>query len=125
MWSVAAGTAGEDRLTRAVASSEEKRDKAGQARAESVRAAAAQAVAAAAGQAQMTRDRAQELADDLVSAAQRVREALEGARPPSADDVRDLRARLDALEARVAALETAKPAARSRASGTRRRPPAS
>ena len=74
-------------------------------RADAVRSAAAQAVAAAAGQAQLTRDRAQELADELAGVAGRVREALEDLRPPSGDDVRELGKRLDALERRVAALE--------------------
>ena len=101
-----------------MAKKKDKQDKDGQARSESVRAAAAQAVAAAAGQAQMTRERAQELADELAGAAQRVRDALEGVRPPSGEDLRDVRARLDALEARVAALEAKRPPAR-RSTGRR------
>jgi polyhydroxyalkanoate synthesis regulator phasin len=120
MWRVAAGTAGEDRLGALVAKKKDK-GKDGQARSQSARDAAAQAVAAAAaaGQAQMTRERAQELADELAGAAQRVREALEGVRPSTADEHRDLRARLDALEARVAALESSPASARPRAAGKR------
>jgi polyhydroxyalkanoate synthesis regulator phasin len=86
-----------------VAKSKDKKDH--QARAESVRTAAAQAVAAAAGQAQLTRDRAQEIADELAGAAGRVREALEDLRPSSGDELRDVRARIEALEERVAELE--------------------
>ena len=63
-----------------------------QSRAESVRAAAAQAVQSAAGQAQLTRDRAQELADELTSAAVRVRSTLDDLRPPTGDDVKGIAA---------------------------------
>ncbi len=51
------------------------------------------------------RDRAQDLVDDLAQAAGRVREALDDLRPPSSDELRALRADLEALERRVAALE--------------------
>ena len=86
-------------------------------RAESVRAAAAQAFQATAGQ--MTRERALELADELAGAATRVRDALEELRPPSGDEVRELRAQVEALEARVKALEDA-PRPRARAASSKR-----
>ena len=54
---------------------------------------------------QLTRERAQEIADELSSAADRVRDALEQIRPPTGDDVRRLVDRLSTLERRVAALE--------------------
>lgn len=111
-WIVVAGKPREDRLSPPVAKSKDKDQKDHQARAESVRTAAAQAVAAAAGQAQLTRDRAQEIADELAGAAGRVREALEDLRPPSGDELRDLRGRLEALEARVAELERERAPAR-------------
>lgn len=56
-------------------------------------------------QAQFTRERAQELVDELAGTASRIRDALEELRPTSADDFRTLRARVDELEARVSALE--------------------
>jgi polyhydroxyalkanoate synthesis regulator phasin len=57
------------------------------------------------GQAQGTRDRAQEVVDELASAAGRVREVIEDMRVASYDEVRDLNTRIAALEARVAELE--------------------
>jgi polyhydroxyalkanoate synthesis regulator phasin len=83
----------------------EKDDKGAAGRAEAVRSAAAQAFQATAGQAGITRDRAQELADELVSAAGRMIGALDELRPATADDLRSVREELRALEARVAALE--------------------
>jgi polyhydroxyalkanoate synthesis regulator phasin len=66
------------------------------------------------------------------AAAARVREAVEGLRPPSAEQVDALRAQVDKLEARVAALEAAAPAkpparrppARKPAGGAAEPPPA-
>lgn len=87
-------------------------------RVESVRSVAAQALEATAEQAAATQRRASSLADELFHAAGRVREALEELRPSTAEDVKALRERLDALEARVAARESAPPrppATRSRA----------
>ena len=52
-----------------------------QSRGDAVRAAAAQAIEATAGQAGFTRERAQQIADELVSAAGRFRETLEDLRP--------------------------------------------
>jgi polyhydroxyalkanoate synthesis regulator phasin len=84
-------------------------------RGDAVRAAAAQAIEATAGQAGVTRERAQQIADDLVSAANRFRETLEDLRPAGSDELRALRERVAALEERVAKLERAK------ATTTRRR----
>ena len=84
-------------------------------RGDAVRAAAAQAIEATAGQAGVTRERAQQIADDLVSAANRFRETLEDLRPAGSDDLRALRERVAALEERVAKLE------RAGAATTRRR----
>ena len=83
-------------------------------RSDAVRAAAAQAIEATAGQAGFTRERAQQLADDLVNAANRVRETLEELRPAGSDELRTLRERVATLEERVAKLEAAKPAATRR-----------
>jgi polyhydroxyalkanoate synthesis regulator phasin len=85
----------------------EKDDKSPAGRADAVRSAAVQAFQATAGQAGITRERAQELADELVSAAGRMIGALDELRPASADDIRSLRDDLRALEDRVAALEAA------------------
>ena len=74
-------------------------------RADAVRSAVDQTFHAAAGQAQMTRERAQELVDELSHTATRVRDLLDELRPPSADDIRALRDDLRALERRVAKLE--------------------
>ena len=85
-------------------------------RGDTVRAAASQAIHAAGGQAQLTRERAQELADELVGVAARVRDALDELRPPSTDEIKALRAELAALEERVAKLEVARAAPARRAS---------
>jgi polyhydroxyalkanoate synthesis regulator phasin len=86
-------------------------------RGDAVRAAAAQAIEATAGQAGFTRERAQQLADELVSAAGRFKETLEELRPVAADELVTLRERVEALEARIAKLESAaakRPAPRRR-----------
>ena len=74
-------------------------------RADAVRTAAVQALRETAGQAGVTRERAQELADELASAAGRVIGVLDDLRPATADDIRALRDDVRALEGRVAALE--------------------
>ncbi len=82
-------------------------------RADQVRSAVEEAFQSAS--AQLTRERAQDIADELSSAAERVREALEQIRPPTGDDVRRLVDRLGALERRVSELEIpgrSKPAAK-------------
>jgi len=63
------------------------------------------------GQAQVTRERATELVDELAQSAGRVRQILDDLRLASGDDVRRLQERIDALEKRIAALEK-KPAPR-------------
>jgi hypothetical protein len=94
-----------------MAKQEKKKDKAGkdnaaaESRADQVRAAVDQAFQAAGSQ--LTRERAQEIADELTSAAQRVRDTLEDLRPSSVDDIRRLDDRLIAIEERVAKLEAA------------------
>src|SRR3954468_19094149 len=83
-------------------------------RADQVRAAVAQAFGATAQGAGPVRERAQELADELVGAASRFREVLEELRPPPVDELTALRERTATLEARVAEREAAaakKPAA--------------
>ena len=62
-----------------------------------------------AGQSQFTRERASELVDDLSQVAGRLREALDDLRPITAEDIKALGDKIDALDSRVAKLE--KPAA--------------
>ncbi len=99
-------------------------DKKPPSRGDAVRAAAAQAIEATAGQAGFTRERAQQLADELVSAAGRFKETLEELRPVAADELVTLRERVAVLEARVAKLEAARTAPRRRTTPAKR-PPAS
>jgi polyhydroxyalkanoate synthesis regulator phasin len=94
-----------------------------QSRGDAVRAAAAQAIEATAGQAGFTRERAQQLADELVHAAGRFRETLEELRPAGSDEVVALRKRVAALEARVATLEKARTTTRRRTTPAKRSPP--
>jgi polyhydroxyalkanoate synthesis regulator phasin len=96
-------------------------------RGDAVRSAAAQAIEATAGQAGFTRERAQQLADELVQAAGRFRETLEDLRPPGSDELRAMRDRLAALEERVAKLESApkRAPARRRTTPAKPKPPAS
>src|SRR3954466_12833248 len=90
----------------------------GPGRAEAVRSAAVQAFQSTAGQAGITRDRAQDLADELAQAAGRLIGAFDELRPATADDVRSLREQVAALEQRVAALEAAGEKARPAAKPT-------
>jgi polyhydroxyalkanoate synthesis regulator phasin len=99
-----------------------------QSRGDAVRAAAAQAIEATAGQAGVTRERAQQIADELVSAAGRFRETLEDLRPAGSDELVALRERVAALEARVQKLESARTTTRRRTPAKRpqaKQPPAS
>src|SRR4051795_5124596 len=91
-WIVGGATRPEDRARR-IGSRRmpDKDDKPPAGRADAVRSAAVQAFQATAGQAGVTRERAQELADDLASAAGRVLGALDDLRPATADDIRALR----------------------------------
>jgi polyhydroxyalkanoate synthesis regulator phasin len=84
-----------------------------QSRSDVVRSAAAQAIEATAGQAGLTRERAQQLADELAHAATRVRETLDELRPAGHDELRVLRERVAALEERVSTLEGAQPKKRT------------
>jgi polyhydroxyalkanoate synthesis regulator phasin len=100
--------------------SEEKK----QSRGDAVRSAAAQAIEATAGQAGFTRERAQQLADELLQAASRFRDTLEDLRQPGSDEVRALRERIAELEARVAKLESAPKRAPARRRTTTAKKPA-
>src|SRR5690349_21658887 len=73
-------------------------------RSDQVRTAVDEAFSVAAGQAQVTRDRAQELVDELSGAAGRLREVLDDLRPPTGDDLRGLRDEVSALRTEVKAL---------------------
>jgi polyhydroxyalkanoate synthesis regulator phasin len=95
-----------------------------QSRGDAVRAAAAQAIEATAGQAGFTRERAQQIADELVSAAGRFRDTLEDLRPAASEELVALRERGEALEARVETLEKARTTARRRTTPAKP-PPAS
>ena len=93
-----------------------------QSRGDAVRAAAAQAIEATAGQAGFTRERAQQIADELVSAAGRFRETLEDLRPAGTEELVALRERVEALEARVEKLEAARTTTRRRTTPAKRSP---
>ena len=97
-------------------------------RGDAVRAAAAQAIEATAGQAGFTRERAQQLADELAHVANRFRETLDELRPAPADELRILREQVAALEERVKKLEAAqpkRPTTRRRTTPVKRTPPSS
>jgi polyhydroxyalkanoate synthesis regulator phasin len=93
-----------------------------QSRGDAVRAAAAQAIEATAGQAGFTRERAQQIADELVAAAGRFRETLEELRPAGSDEIAALRERIETLEARVQTLEAARATPRRRTTPAKRTP---
>src|SRR3954466_12953462 len=76
----------------------------GPGRAGAGRSAAVQAFPSPARQAGITRERAQDLADELAQAAGRLIGAFDELRPATADDVRSLREQVAALEQRGAAL---------------------
>jgi polyhydroxyalkanoate synthesis regulator phasin len=88
--------------------------------AETLRGAVDRTYQATVGQAQVTRDRAQDLVDELTNAAGRVRGALDDLRLASAEDLRLLRRRVSALERRVAELEGKKKPARKPAKRTKK-----
>jgi polyhydroxyalkanoate synthesis regulator phasin len=87
-------------------------------RAEAVRTAVDQAFSAGAAQAEQSRERAQDMVDQLAQAAGHVREVLDELRPPTAEDIKGLRSEIRSLERRVAALEAAQ------GSGSKPRKPA-
>lgn len=85
------------------------KQKAAAASASAVRAAVDRTYQATVGSAQLTRERAQELVDEVSQAAGRVRTVLEDLRVATGDDIRALHNQLDRLERRVAKLEGPKP----------------
>jgi polyhydroxyalkanoate synthesis regulator phasin len=113
---------------------ERDRRRASAGRTDAVRSAVDQAFSVSAAQgaaaAEQGRERAQDIVDQLATAAGRVREVLDDLRPPTADDVRALAGQVAALEKRVAALEAERPAkappkrstTRRASSGTSRKP---
>jgi polyhydroxyalkanoate synthesis regulator phasin len=76
--------------------------------AETVRSAVDRTFQATLGQAQVTRERAQELVDDVAHVASRVRGVLEDLRVATHEDVRNLESRIEMLERRVSELERGK-----------------
>lgn len=84
-------------------------------RAETVRAAVDQAFQATAqatvDAGQLTRGRATEIADELVGNIVRLRDALEDARPATAEDIKALRTEIASVAERVGRLEIARAAA--------------
>ena len=64
--------------------------------------------------AQLRPDRAADIADDLAAAAQRVRDAVGDALPPTTEDLKRLEERLAVIERRIGALERSTPAASGR-----------
>ena len=76
-------------------------------RSDAVRSAVDQAFQATAEQAESARVGAQAIVDEFAQATGRVREVLEDLRPPTGDEVADLRRTVATLEQRVAALEAA------------------
>ena len=80
--------------------------------ADALRGAVDRTYQATVGQAQVTRERAQELVDELAQSAGRVRQILDDLRLASGEDLRRLQDRVETLEKRVAALEKKKPAPR-------------
>jgi hypothetical protein len=100
---------GEDHRVDAAMAKDKKKsaDKRAASRGDAVRGAVDQAFQATAGQAETARVGAQAIVDEFAQAAGRVREVLEDLRPPSTDELDELRRTVKALEQRVAALETA------------------
>jgi polyhydroxyalkanoate synthesis regulator phasin len=72
---------------------------------EALRAAIERTFAASADSAAETRERAQELLDEVTRRGREAREAVEGMRLTSRDELRSLEKRLEELSARVEALE--------------------
>ncbi|HWK17621.1 MAG TPA: hypothetical protein VNR66_09245 [Solirubrobacteraceae bacterium] len=77
--------------------------------ADTVRSAVDRTFQATLGGAQVTRERAQELVDDVAQAANRVRDVLDDLRVATGEDVRSLRSSIEALERRVSELERKNP----------------
>ncbi|MFM8561181.1 MAG: hypothetical protein ACKOH7_02505 [Solirubrobacterales bacterium] len=90
--------------------SKKKKDSKGASRSGQVRAAVDQAFQTAGST--LNRDRAQEVADELATAAQRFRDVVEDALPPTSEELKRLGDRLAVIERRLGALERAVPASR-------------
>ena len=89
--------------------------------AESLRTAVDRTVQATVGQAAVTRDRAQDLVDDVAQAAGRVRDVLEDLRVATKEDIRDLRDLVLSMQSRISTLEAnLKPKVKSAAATPRR-----
>jgi len=82
-----------------------KKDKPDSSRTDSVRSAVDQAFQA--GQAQFSRERAQEVVEELAQAAGRVRDVIDDFRPTTGEELRELRERIERIEARLASIEQA------------------
>jgi hypothetical protein len=91
--------------------SKKKKGEKGASRSGQVRAAVDQAFQTAGST--LNRDRAQEVADDLATAAQRFRDVVEDALPPTSEELKRLGDRLAVIERRLGALERAVPASRT------------
>ena len=90
--------------------SKKKKGSKGASRSGQVRAAVDQAFQTAGST--LNRDRAQEVADDLATAAQRFRDVVEDALPPTSEELKRLGDRLAVIERRLGALERAVPASK-------------
>src|SRR5689334_23317546 len=103
---------------------------------DAVRDAVERTIQATVGSAQLTRERAQDAVDDIFRNAGagaeqlrgRISEVIEGGRPATHDDLKELRTelraiarRLDAIEKRLPATKAAKPKASSRSGSSRTR----
>jgi polyhydroxyalkanoate synthesis regulator phasin len=92
---------------------------------EAVREAVDRTVQATIGSAQTTRERTRSSVDDLVRGAEEsaksVRKAIEGGRPATHDELRDLQKEVRALGRRLTAIEKRLPAKRSTSSSAKKR----
>ena len=104
-WMGERGTARDHRLDRVMAKKKDKKSAKQPGRADAVRSAVDQAFQATAEQAETARGRAADIVDEFTQAAIRVRDVLEELRPPTGDELRDLKEQVAALEQRVKALE--------------------
>jgi len=117
---------GEDHRVGAAMAKDKKKsgDKRAASRGDAVRGAVDQAFQATAGQAETARVGAQTIVEEFAQAAGRVREVLEDLRPPSTDELDELRRTVKALEQRVAALETAQAKPKPKAPARAKKPAA-
>jgi hypothetical protein len=92
---------------------------------DTVRDAVERTVQVTIGQAQTTRERTRSSVDDLVRGAEEgaksVRKAIEGGRPATHDELRDLQKEVRALGRRLDAIEKRLPAKRSTSSSAKKR----